>query len=204
MNVRHLEPLGFIKFDLLGLSTLEMIQSAIGHLLKRHKGIASPTYQDIRKWYDENLHPDKINLDDEKVYKNIFHKGKFVGIFQFTNEGAQNFCKRAKPDNIIDISAITSIYRPGPLSAKVDRLYAKAKRAPDEIEYANSIVKGITEETAGFLIFQEQIALLAHKLGDDISLDEANKLRKLLTKKGTGKGHEQKDKIREKLSQLRD
>ncbi len=75
----------------------------------------------------------------------------------------------------------------------------KAKNNPAKINYVNDLVKDVTEETAGFLIFQEQIALLAHKLGDDISLDEANKLRKLLTKKGTGKGHEQKDKIREKF-----
>jgi DNA polymerase III alpha subunit len=45
----------------------------------------------------------------------------------------------------------------------------------------------ITQETFGFLIFQEQIALLAHKLGG-LTLDEGNMLRKVLTKKGTGKG----------------
>ena len=47
-------------------------------------------------------------------------------------------------------------------------------------------IRDITEETYGFLIFQEQIALLAHKLGG-LTLDEGNKLRKVLTKKGTGK-----------------
>jgi len=198
-NVRHLEPLGFIKFDLLGLSTLEMIQCAVGHVLKRNHGIESPTYKDIKKYYDENLHPDKIDLNDQKVYKNIFQKGKFVGVFQFTNEGAQRFCKKAKPENIIDISAITSIYRPGPLSASVDRSYVKAKRNPKDIVYINDRVKEITEETAGFLIFQEQIAMLAHELGEDISLDEGNKLRKLLTKKGTGKGNEEKEQIRQRF-----
>ena len=49
------------------------------------------------------------------------------------------------------------------------------------------------------MIFQEQIALLAHKLGDNVSLDEGNKLRKLLTKKGTGKSVKEKEKIREKF-----
>ena len=198
-NVRHLEPLGFIKFDLLGLSTLEMIQSAVGHLLKRHGDIENPTYEDIKKYYDENLHPDKINLNDEQVYTNIFQKGKFVGIFQFTNDGAQRFCKSAKPSSIIDISAITSIYRPGPLSANVDKSYVKAKRNPSDVQYVNDLTKEVTEETAGFLIFQEQIALLAHKLGMNITLDEGNKLRKLLTKKGTGKGAKEKNKIREKF-----
>ena len=59
----------------------------------------------------------------------------------------------------------------------------------------NDYVKGVTEETYGFLIFQEQIALLAHKLGKNLSLDEGNKLRKLLTKKGTGEIQKEKDKI---------
>ena len=198
-NVRHLEPLGFIKFDLLGLSTLEMIQGAVEHILKRHHKIENPTFDQIKDWYDKHLHPDSIDLNDKKVYKNVFHKGKFVGIFQFTNEGAQKFCMKAKPNNIIDISAITSIYRPGPLSADVDDLYVDAKENPSRIPYAHDIVKEVTEETAGFLIFQEQIALLANKLGDNISLDEANKLRKLLTKKGTGKGAREKNKIRKKF-----
>ena len=198
-NVRHLEPMGFIKFDILGLSTLEMIQSAVGHVLKRHKGVENPTFEDIKGYYDQVLHPDKIDLNDAEVYKNIFHKGKFMGVFQFTNAGAQKFCMRAKPANIIDISAITSIYRPGPLGAKVDRKYVSAKNNPDSIVYTNDVIKEVTEETAGFLIFQEQIALLAHKLGDDISLDEGNKLRKLLTKKGTGKGAKEKEVIREKF-----
>ncbi len=198
-HVRQLEPMGFIKFDLLGLSTLEMIESAVGHILKRKEGIEDPTFNQIREWYDENLHPDKINLDDQKVYKNIFHAGKFAGIFQFTQEGAQKFCKRAKPKNIIDISAITSIYRPGPLGADVDKMYVEAKDNPRKVNYLNEVVKEVTKETYGFLIFQEQIALLAHKLGKDISLDEGNLLRKLLTKKGTGKGAREKEKIREKF-----
>ena len=198
-HTRQLEPMGFIKFDLLGLSTLEMIEGAVGHILKREHGIENPTFNQIKGWYDKNLHPDVINLDDKKVYKNIFHAGKFAGIFQFTQEGAQKFCMRAKPKNIIDISAITSIYRPGPLGADVDKMYVDAKNNPSGVHYLNEVVKEVTKETYGFLIFQEQIALLAHKLGKDISLDEGNLLRKLLTKKGTGKGAREKNKIRKKF-----
>ena len=75
----------------------------------------------------------------------------------------------------------------------------KAKENPKDIFYANSQVKNVTKETYGFLIFQEQIASLAHQLGEDISLDEGNLLRKLLTKKGTGKGAQEKEKIRKKF-----
>ena len=199
-NVRHLEPMGFIKFDILGLASLRMMEGAISHILKRHHGVSDPTFEDVRDYYNKNLHPDVIDLDDSDVYKNIFCKGRWAGIFQFTETGAQNFCKRAQPENIIDLAAITSIFRPGPLSAKVDRHYVSSKRLPDAIEYPCEEFQEVTEETYGFLIFQEQIASLAHKLGDDLSLDEGNMLRKLLTKKGTGKGHEAKDAIWKKFS----
>ena len=198
-NVRHLEPLGFIKFDILGLASLRMIEGCIRHVLKRHHNNPDPTFEDVKAFYDKNLHPDKINLNDQEVYKNIFHKGKWAGIFQFTERGAQDFCRRAKPKNIIDISAITSIYRPGPLGANVDKTYVEAKKSPGNVRYLNSVVKETTKETYGFLIFQEQIALLAHRLGDGITLDEGNTLRKLLTKKGTGDHEKKKAKIYNKF-----
>ena len=74
----------------------------------------------------------------------------------------------------------------------------KAKKSGDTF-YHNDIIEEVTKETHGFLIFQEQIALLAHKLGDGITLEEGNKLRKLLTKKGTGKGNEEKISIRDRF-----
>jgi len=199
-NVRHLEPLGFIKFDILGLASLRMVEDCIKHILRRHHDVQDPSFEDVKKWYDENLDPNVLDLDNQTVYKNIFHKGKWGGIFQFTEGGAQTFCKKAKPTSIIDISAVTSIYRPGPLSAKVHVHYAKAKKNPKTVEYLHPLVKEVTKETHGFLIFQEQIALLAHKLGKDLTLDEGNMLRKLLTKKGTtGKTYEKKQKIYKKF-----
>ena len=198
-NVRHLEPLGFIKFDLLGLSTLRMIEGAIRHILVRHHNNPEPTFKDVQDFYNKHLHPDVIDFDDQEVYKNVFQKGNFAGIFQFTEGRAQEFCANAQPKSLVDISAITSIYRPGPLSANVHEQYIQAKENADGIDYMNDHIKEVTQETYGFLIFQEQIALLAHKLGKGVSLDEGNLLRKVLTKKGTGKGHEVKMKIHDKF-----
>jgi len=198
-HLRHLEPLGFIKFDLLGLSTLRMIEGAIRHILKRHGGLADPTFEDIKAFYNDFLHPDKIDFNDQSVYKNIFQRGNFAGIFQFTEQRAQEFCANAKPKSLIDISAITSIYRPGPLSANVHEQYIQAKANAGDIDYINEHVKEVTKETYGFLIFQEQIALLAHKLGKGLTLDEGNLLRKVLTKKGTGKEARVKKALRTKF-----
>tara|TARA_R100000995_G_scaffold84750_1_gene64625 strand:- start:351 stop:3791 length:3441 start_codon:yes stop_codon:yes gene_type:complete len=198
-NLRHLEPLGFIKFDLLGLSTLRMIEGAVRHILVRHHNIPEPTFKDVQAFYNKHLHPDVIDFDDQAVYKNVFQKGNFAGIFQFTEGRAQEFCSNVKPKSLVDISAITSIYRPGPLSANVHEQYIQAKENADEIDYMNHHIKDVTEETYGFLIFQEQIALLAHKLGKDLSLDEGNMLRKVLTKKGTGKGARVKNQLKQKF-----
>ena len=159
-NVRHLEPMGFIKFDLLGLATLAMFETAIYHILKRHKGMENPTFKDISNFYNENLHPDVIDLDDQKVYENVFHTGKWAGVFQFTSPGAQEFTKQVKPRNIIDISSITSIYRPGPLSANVHEEFVEAKESPQYIKYLTDEVRDITEETFGFLIFQDRLLRL--------------------------------------------
>ena len=93
-------------------------------------------------------------MNDSAVYQTIFHAGKWAGIFQFTENGAQQFCTRVKPTNIIDVSAITSIYRPGPLSANVNEDYIDAKESPQYIKYLTPEVQEITEETFGFLIFR--------------------------------------------------
>jgi DNA polymerase-3 subunit alpha len=198
-NVRHLEPMGFIKFDVLGLSTLKMIEGCISHILQRHYNVADPTFEDIKKYYDKHLHPDVIDLNNKSVYENIFHKGRWAGVFQFTETGAQNFCVEAKPTNLIDLAAITSIYRPGPLAANVHNDYVEAKNRPHIVKYLTEEHRQVTEETYGFLIFQEQIASMAHLLGKDISLDEGNMLRKVLTKKGTGKEAKVKNELRDKF-----
>jgi DNA polymerase III alpha subunit len=168
-------------------------------VLKRHYGVDDPTFDDVKKFYDEKLHPSVLNVNDESVFTNIFHEGRWGGVFQFTEVGAQKFCQKAKPTSLIDIAAITSIFRPGPLSAGVDKDYVEAKENPQYIKYLHPIVEQVTQETYGFLIFQEQIAILAHRLGKDLTLDEGNLLRKLLTKKGTGKGNEAKDKLHDKF-----
>ena len=81
----------------------------------------------------------------------------------------------------------------------MDKSYTAAVKDPGSVKYLNEDVKRVTKETHGFLIFQEQIAQLAYDLGDGITMDEANLLRKILTKKGTGKGFEEKEKIHAKF-----
>ena len=99
-------------------------------LLRKRKG--SSTFTEVKDilYRQSFTSRRKLDFNNKEIYKNIFQKGKWAGVFQFTEGGAQAFCKRAKPTSLIDIAAITSIFRPGPLSAKVDKEYVKAKENP--------------------------------------------------------------------------
>jgi DNA polymerase-3 subunit alpha len=156
MNYKHLEEFGWIKFDLLGLETLRIIERCIGLILERREGVKNPTFKQIRDWFEKHMDPKNIDLNDQKVYEYVYHEGRFPGVFQLANAGAQRLFTKAKPRSIIDIATLTSIYRPGPLAANVDKLYIDAKNNPDKIDYKHPLIKKVLESTAGCIIFQEQ------------------------------------------------
>jgi len=199
-TVRHLEPLGFIKFDILGLTTLQIIRGAITRVLRLEMG-REPTLQEVSKFYDERLHPDRIDLKDQKVFENVFQQGNWAATFQFAEKGAQEFCMKVKPKSIEEITAITSIYRPGAMSSGVHHDYVSAKANPENIKYLHPILKELLEKNYGFILYQEDLANIAHKLGKDISLEEGNLLRKLLIKKGLGEVGGKKQVIHDKFLQ---
>ena len=181
MNFRNLEDNGFIKFDFLGLTLLKDVENCIRRVLTRETGV-EPTFLEIRDWFDEKLNCRFVEQDDEEVWKHVYHQRRKVGVFQFTAEGARRFCEEAKPTTIIELAALTAIYRPGPLRANVHKKYVKDKLRADEIHYAHPIIKEILGPTFGHVTFQEQFMLLAQKLGG-FTPAESDKLRKTLVKK---------------------
>ncbi len=184
MAYKHLEKFGWIKFDLLGLETLRILERCIELILK-NQGKEKVTFADIREWYEENLNPATMNLDDQKVYENVYHRGNWCGTFQCTNRGAQSFFKSAKPRNIEDLAALTSIYRPGPLGAKVDKVYLKNKENPEEIVWKHPTLKNLLEATYGCVIFQESTMAICHEVAG-FPKEELNKVRKMLKPNAAG------------------
>jgi len=180
-NITHLEEMGWLKFDILGIETLEVVERCISLILQRHFGFKNPTFQEIRKWFEENLDPNILDLEDEKVYENVWWDQKFAGIFQFTEPAVQKFVQKVKPKNITDLSVCTSIFRPGSLMSGMDKVYLK-NRNVDEIKYEHPVLKEILEESNNVYCFQEQIMLLANKLGK-IPEHECDILRKVISKK---------------------
>lgn len=196
---KHLNQYGFCKFDLLGLETLRIVEFCIQNILRRHEGIPNPTFQQVKKWFDEKLHPDVLDFEDQEVYENVYHKGRFCATFQFTGQGAQRFIKKFKPVNLRDIAIATSIYRPGPLAAKVDALYLKAKENPAEAERnEHPAVWKALAGTSGCIIFQESLLKLSVDVAG-FNPDESEKVRKTILKQSISAKADNKEKREGKM-----
>lgn len=154
---------------------------------------ASPTFDEVRSWYESNLAPNVIDFDDLKPYE-VYSEGKFAGIFQLTSKGAQKFFLKAKPKNVIDIAALTSIYRPGPLAANVDDLWLKHEKEP--YDWGHPLINETLKETRGLLVFQEGVMALANKVAG-FPLDETDEVRRAIMKRSISGGEAAKQKAKE-------
>lgn len=204
MNFRNLEDNGFIKFDFLGLTLMEDVRNCIRRILVK-EGNPNPTFAEVRSFFDEHLNCRYNEPDDLKVWKTAYHNKDFPpGLFQFTAQGARDFCRNVKPTDITELGAITAIYRPGPLKANVHRKYIKTKAAilrGETITYDHPVIEEILSPTLGYISFQEQFMLLAQKLAG-FSPAESDKLRKTLVKKSLdtiGKKGDERAEAREKF-----
>ena len=186
MHYKHLEEFGWIKFDLLGLETLRIIERSIELLLRRHHGVENPTFADVKKWFDENMDPKVIDFDDQRVYENVYHKGRWGGIFQATQKGSQSFFVKGKPRSIVDIATLTSIYRPGPLSADVHKIYLTAKANPENIDFQHPLIEQVLKPTHGAIIFQEQVMELCNVVAGFPQAD-CDKIRRTIMKRSASK-----------------
>jgi len=199
VNIRNLEENGFLKFDFLGLKQMQMVEDCI-RLIKRKELGRDPEFHEIKAFYDDKLNSRYHDPDDSAVFENVYQKGKWPGIFQFTSHGARKFCKEAQPKNITELAAITAIYRPGPLKANVHKDYVAARNG-GEIKYNNPIVEDVLGDTYGFIVFQEQFMLLGQKLAG-FDKGESDKMRKTLVKKdltSLGKKASEKDQLKIKF-----
>ena len=131
-----LEELGLLKMDFLGLRTLTVIQNAVNNVEKT-RGI--------------KIDIDKIDFDDKEVLESI-GTGKCEGVFQLESSGMKSFMKELKPENLEDIIAGISLYRPGPMNFIPQ--YLKGKNDKASITYDCPQLKPILESTYGCIIYQ--------------------------------------------------
>lgn len=200
---KHLEKIGkFVKFDILGLETLRLIERTIELILIKG-GNKNPAFLQVKQWFDENMAIGKIDLDDQSVYEYVYHEARWPAIFQATSKGAQRFFVKSKPRSITDIAMLTSIYRPGPLAANVDNLYIGAKNNGEEYDWGDKRINELLKDTYGLLIFQEGVMMLAEKVAG-FPMEKCDEVRRAIMKRSISGGADAKAKVDEMKSQFVD
>ena len=159
-----LEELGLLKMDFLGLRTLTVIQDAA-----RLAGESSRTVIDM----------EQIDYDDKKVLSSI-GTGRTDGIFQLESGGMKSFMKELKPQNLEDVIAGISLYRPGPMDFIPQ--YIRGKDHPETITYDCPQLEPILAPTYGCIVYQEQVMQIVRDLAG-YTLGRSDLLRRAMSKK---------------------
>ncbi len=159
-----LEELGLLKMDFLGLRTLTVIQDAA-----RLAGESSGSVIDM----------EKIDYDDKKVLSSI-GTGRTDGIFQLESGGMKSFMKELKPQNLEDVIAGISLYRPGPMDFIPQ--YIRGKDHSETITYDCPQLEPILAPTYGCIVYQEQVMQIVRDLAG-YTLGRSDLLRRAMSKK---------------------
>ena len=169
------ENAGLVKFDLLGLKTLTVIDKTLKRL--KAKKI--------------NLEIDKISQNDEKVFS-LLSTGETTGLFQLESAGMREAIKQMKPNKFDDIIALVALYRPGPMSNIP--IYNDCKNGVREPDYIHPTLKEILKSTYGIIIYQEQVMQIAQTLAG-FTAGEADILRRAMGKKKKAELDKQKERF---------
>lgn len=165
-SMNDLEKVGMLKMDFLALTTLTVIADCL-------KSLKEKTGTEI-DW-------SQIELNDEKTME-LFGDGRTDAIFQFESSGMQEICRRLKPKELEDLSALNALYRPGPIDGGMIEDFILRHRGEKKVEYVIPEMEEILSNTYGVLVYQEQIMQLAQKLAG-YSLGEADLMRRAMGKK---------------------
>tara|TARA_Y100000590_G_scaffold222009_1_gene251296 strand:- start:10873 stop:14316 length:3444 start_codon:yes stop_codon:yes gene_type:complete len=169
------ENAGLVKFDLLGLKTLTVINKTISLLKEKNL----------------NLDIKKIRLDDPKIFE-LLSSGHTVGLFQLESAGMKDALMNMKPNKFEDIIALVALYRPGPMSNIP--IYNQCKHGEKKPDYLHPLIKKILEPTYGVIIYQEQVMQIAQVMSG-FSAGEADILRRAMGKKKRSELEKQKERF---------
>ena len=156
-----IEAYGLVKFDMLGLETLNVIKKVLDVIGKDGK------------WLEE------IPLDDDSVYE-MMREGRSIGLFQIESEGMRKTLKSVQPTCFDDIIAIVALYRPGPMQYL--ETYGNRKHGKEEVSYPHPNAEKILAPTYGIMVYQEQVMQLSRALAG-FSAGDSDVLRKAIGKK---------------------
>jgi len=162
-NMKWVEPAGLVKFDFLGLKTLDVLQQVVALLEARGVPI------DLAR----------LPLDDAKTYS-LISRGDTSGVFQLESAGMRDNLRKLKPNRFEDIIAMNALYRPGPMDSIPN--YIKCKNGEEQVHYPHPLLEPILKPTFGVFTYQEQV-MQAAQIMADYSLGGADLLRRAMGKK---------------------
>ena len=158
-----LEELGLLKMDFLGLRNLTVLDDAV-KLVRRH----SPGFR-----------IEDVPEDDKETFE-MLSAGRTSGVFQLESTGMTGVCVGLKPKGIEDITAIISLYRPGPMDS-IPR-FIECSAHPEKITYKHELLRPILSVTYGCIVYQEQVIEIFRQLAG-FSLGQADMIRRAMSKK---------------------
>ncbi len=163
-EMNHLERVGLLKMDYLGLASLTVMRRACELIAQRHG-----------KHFDLS----NIPVEDPKAF-DLFARGDVTGVFQVEGAGLRKMLQQMKPTKFAHIVAGISLYRPGPMAYIPD--YISRLHGEQKIEYRHPKLETVLEETFGIIVYQEQIIQAAVTLAG-YKPGEADEIRKAVGKK---------------------
>ncbi len=178
-DMKAVEKMGLLKMDFLGLTTLTVIDDCL-KLIEANRG--------------EKIDIDAIPLDDEETYKKVFQAALTSGVFQFESNGMRDMLRRYKPDKIEDLTALTALFRPGPIQGGMTDDFIERKWGRRKVEYMLPEMEPVLKETLGVIVYQEQVMQIANVLAS-YSLGEADLLRRAMGKKKPEEMAKQRDRF---------
>jgi DNA polymerase-3 subunit alpha len=162
-NMKWVESAGLVKFDFLGLKTLTVLDRAVKHLARRGADV------DLSR----------LPFDDAPSYE-LMGSGQTVGVFQLESQGMRDTLRKMRPGSLEEVTALISLYRPGPMDNIDAFVDTKFGRRPMDVLHPS--LEPVLKETYGVIVYQEQVMQIAQILAG-YSLGEADLLRRAMGKK---------------------
>ena len=158
-----LEELGLLKMDFLGLRNLTVLDDAVQLVRRREPGFRI----------------EDVSEEDPETF-DMLSAGRTSGVFQLESTGMTGVCTSLKPKSIEDITAIISLYRPGPMDS-IPR-FLECSAHPEKISYKHELLRPILSVTYGCIVYQEQVIEIFRRLAG-FSLGQADMIRRAMSKK---------------------
>jgi DNA polymerase-3 subunit alpha len=158
---------GLVKMDILGLSTLDIMNTTL-QLIKRAGKPLPPE-------------PFDYGMEDQATY-DLISSGDTFCVFQLgTSSGTIDLCKKIKPKSIEDISHINALARPS--AREIRSAFVAAKEGKKAVALLHPNLQRAFGGTFGFGLYEESLMYLAQDVAG-WSLHSADRLRKLTKDKG--------------------